>query len=1746
MSSSSHSATAASSSDHSVLVSGSLAHLRFPNKPGSFALWKMKLIAHAESTDLIEALEVPLDPSDKVVRELLARRGGSEAYLALESDNDEDVSEESEPSLPASAGTDTKRPASPEEKLDSKKEEPTASRAGPKKILKKPRLTVAAKKEQATLRQHAAEKLASRVKKSRKMYSLLLTVLSDQQLQLVGHVTRGDAHGVWQVILARYERKTVASRHHTREKLHRIKMERGERFDQFLARLTDLQLRLQQMGSVVAEEEMLFVMLEGLPPAYELLVHTLRMKEDLTLEEAAEFCRDFQERKPNSNPREEATAHFAGADRRAGGGSNPARPQQDSRQNFRDRDGSQQQQQQQQQPPRPDRACTLCNQTNHLMFDCPKLPSTALKCSTCRIVGHSDSTCRRLAGRSSNERRRFGQSGRQNNRSGSDGQHLAAATTHDEDHNDRDDGFGDDHEDWSAFACAETALPASTEEEPHQALLAPSVPSGDSECAWQRGPPKIRGFALDSGATRHMTYQDHIMEHGVKRIAKTTIRMANGATVTMEKGGDVRMPVSDTNSSLLLRDVAYDPSLAANLLSVAKLVDSKSGTEVTFSATEARVHRRGVTLVKIPRQGNLYVWPHGASSDRNNACLTGKEQAYNVVSVPAVVVDPVAVPVAVPAIVHQGLGDFAAQRVPDPAPAAVPAQAPPQPRLQPVRAYVPKAAMDAALPAPTSAFRRLHERMCHIGRPALKAMVKGGAVLGLDSLKLRADGRDLNVALECEHCEYGKGHRTAFAKSRDASYKAQAIMGVWHADLSMVNNADSSLQEALGGHKYLSVVMDEYSHMLFVTPMKTKAETTDVLIQLHKRAVVDTGKPLKEFHSDGGGEYNSKKLIDYLKDKGVNVTSTTAHTPQHNPVERAQRTIFERARSATHHAGLPSTFWALAVTYSVYVTNRSLSKGSGDPTKTAHELWTGLRPSVKHLRPFGCDVFVTLPDVARGKMDAKKVKGIFVGIEEKKKGAYRCFVDGKVVVSRDCVFHESSFTASAALRSEIQLQEEAEENNRVSLQEEKQADNDGVGAAPTQPTRRAARAAAHRLYAPWSEESESQQMQRVLRASAEEEKKRLEREAQVQAAIAAAHALEPQTIDVAQEDKEDKVEEKSAEPIAVQEETMQQQAAEKAKKKTVSSAATPPPPRAALRQRKEIHYGSLAAVDAPLVVEPKTYADVLRSPQRVEWEAAMQEELQSLREHDTWDVVPLSAAAAAGRKPIGCKWVFKLKLHSDGSVERFKARLVAKGFTQLEGLDFFETFAPTLGYAAFRVLICDAAVNDLEVDQLDVKTAFLNGVMDATVFMKLPPGIDAAAVGGGGGEVGRGPACCRLKKALYGTKQASHLWHASIDSTLVRLGFRPCISEPCVYVKETRTGRRIKVGLFVDDLIPTYHTDDREEWNESKAALCATYEMKDLGEAVWVLAMKLTRDRAARSITLTQESYVEKMQHQFGLDDAKTYDTPEEQTKLSRADEATTEQQAEMQQRPYMELVGSLLYASISTRPDIAHAVAMLCRAMQNPGPAHWIAAKRVLRYLVGTKTKGLRFSPKGPEEHSNSEKSTQHAPMHAPSKPQANLPLAVVEAFCDADWAGDVDDRRSTSGCIVLLHGCAVLWLSKKQATVALSTAEAEYMAMSHLLKEVKWLIQLLQEMGVSVARPVPIFSDNQAAISISSASAVPASRTKHIDLRHHHVRECVRDGSIAIQWVAGSEQLADVFTKGISKQQYKKLTDRIMTKSQ
>jgi hypothetical protein len=347
-----------------------------------------------------------------------------------------------------------------------------------------------------------------------------------------------------------------------------------------------------------------------------------------------------------------------------------------------------------------------------------------------------------------------------------------------------------------------------------------------------------------------------------------------------------------------------------------------------------------------------------------------------------------------------------------------------------------------------------------------------------------------------------------------------------------------------------------------------------------------------------------------------------------------------------------------------------------------------------------------------------------------------------------------------------------------------------------------------------------------------------------------------------------------------------------------------------------------------------------------------------------------------------------------------------------------------------------------------------------------------------------------------------------------------CYCDTCVYVKISQTGNLIIIAVFVDDIIAAYSLQDIEEWKLYKQKYMSKYSMSDIGKVEWILGMRVTRDQ--NKLILDQKPMIERIMQQFNLTNCISMDTPESGVKLTLQDCSTEEEhvQRKININEYQSLTGALLYLALSTRPDIAHAVNVLSRFLSHPGSAHVLAAKRVLRYLSGTPHAGLIFQNQG-------YKTSQEE--------------VTITAYSDADWAGDLDDRKSTTGYIILMNGNVINWNSKKQATVALSTAEAEYMAISAAVQEIKWLVQLLTEMQIKVKLPVTLYCDNQAAISISE-NDVHHHRTKHIDIRHHYVRDEIRNKFIQIKWIQSNQQLADIMTKSLNKIQFQKLRCQIM----
>ncbi|KAE8995982.1 hypothetical protein PR002_g19461 [Phytophthora rubi] len=442
------------------------------------------------------------------------------------------------------------------------------------------------------------------------------------------------------------------------------------------------------------------------------------------------------------------------------------------------------------------------------------------------------------------------------------------------------------------------------------------------------------------------------------------------------------------------------------------------------------------------------------------------------------------------------------------------------------------------------------------------------------------------------------------------------------------------------------------------------------------------------------------------------------------------------------------------------------------------------------------------------------------------------------------------------------------------------------------------------------------------------------------------------------------------------------------------------------------------------------------------------------------------------------RWVFAKKRDQYGRVVRYKARLVAKGFKQKYGIDFFETYSPVANMNSIRVVVSVCAAYEYRMEQLDADTAFLNSELKDRVYMEVPFGIENAR-----------DYQCQLNKAIYGLKQAASAWNKTIHRVFLGNGFKSCGADQCVYVKRSKNGF-IYVCLYVDDMIIAAKTS--EDIREVKDALKNALKMKELGPAKFIVGMEIDHDMTAGTLKIKQTRYID--------------DLASSCRRRSR--------QERMQSRTQCgrNLIGCLLYITTCTRPDIAFVVTQLSRFLENPGQQHWNAAVRVLRYLKSTRQHGIIY--------------------------QGGTHSVTLKAYSDADWGTNLDDRRSVSGVMVMIGNAPVVFKSKFQRTVALSSAEAEYMALSLCVQEVLWTRAMLTDMGTLQRNATTIWEDNQGAIALAQNAGYHA-RTKHVDIRHHFIRENVKRGTVKVEYVDTKNQLADILTKALGTKTLKFLRD-------
>ena len=779
-------------------------------------------------------------------------------------------------------------------------------------------------------------------------------------------------------------------------------------------------------------------------------------------------------------------------------------------------------------------------------------------------------------------------------------------------------------------------------------------------------------------------------------------------------------------------------------------------------------------------------------------------------------------------------------------------------------------------------------------------------------------------------------------------------------------------------------------------------------------------------------------------------------TPEQNgAVERENRTLVETARAMMFgkRKSLPHNLWAELINTAVYVLNRT-GPTSVD-NKTPYELWYEKKPGVKHLRVIGSDCYVHIDKRFRKKFDKKAIKGVLIGYDND--DGYRIWCQNKLILSRDVIFHESTCGLGNNQSNLIPLPEEEENVQNVQPTSESDSEKE------QKPCLRDRNKLRKPIYKDYSSESDSEKEQKPCLRDRNKLRKPIYKD------YSSGSDDEEQQKGCLH--NENQLENSSCKDRCTLEDNEQE--------------------RKQFYHRDQLkespNFDDRICMLQLCSGEPDTYEEAVKCKDHKHWIKAMNDEMSSLIKNQTWELTDLPNDA----KVIPCKWVFKLKMNPDGSVEKYKARLVAKGFNQRKGVDYNQTFSPVARLCTIRSVLSIAASKRMFLKQFDVSTAFLYGELDESVYVQQPEGYN-----NGSSKV------CKLMKSLYGLKQAPRCWNKRIERFLVQQGFKISEADPCLYVR-SRGDKVLLLALYVDDGLLA--ATDMQDLDLFISKIEAEFEIK-VKVASYFLGIEIKRMEDG-SLKINQPAYVKRVLERFRFDSCKVVATP-----MIKTDEKVESGKVEVN-FPYRQAVGALMFLMTATRPDLAYSVGYLSRVLDKPSTEDIVKVKRVFRYLAGTIKKGIVYKPDcKPEE---------------------------LECYSDADFGGCTTTRRSTSGVVILYAGGAISWLSQKQVVVATSTTESEIVAATEATKEIVWLKRLFSD--VIKLRQTPILQvDNSAAVKLAQNPEFHR-RTKHIDLKYFFVREKVVDRSIEIKQISTECQVADVMTKPLDRVRFNNMCERM-----
>ena len=926
-------------------------------------------------------------------------------------------------------------------------------------------------------------------------------------------------------------------------------------------------------------------------------------------------------------------------------------------------------------------------------------------------------------------------------------------------------------------------------------------------------------------------------------------------------------------------------------------------------------------------------------------------------------------------------------------------------------------------------------------------------------------------SLGCEDCLKGKMPRTAF---KPGTKKSKRPLHLLHFDLCQAK------QTSFSGSKYALPIIDDYTKYREVHFVKRKSDAGQVLKDVIKRMEAHwsaEGFKVETLRCDQDAVFLSNDFTTWCRERGTSLQTTVGYTPQSNSVaENTNRVLVQRGNAMMHHAEVPSgKYWAAAIRTAAYLSNLTLTKGNGG-LRTPHEMWNGAKPSVKHLRVWGCLAYAHVVKEKRkdAKFDARAMPCMLVGYTESTR-IYELFdpVEEKVLKSRDIRFQEG--TPYWSWRKKVQ-----EKHDTIPVGVE----NDGIGF-----------------------DSSDEELEDTVRHS------------DWMTDNDALPTKSPTTTNVANPPVT------RPEPVITQPKPLKMARMLKQLNIDDNQSWT----RRKTRTRRtdtdrafpgefpdEVHVVSTEDSAWMVADGPRTLRDALLSSDGKAWKVAIEAELENLRSHNTFHFVEDDSRLGTA---ITSRMVMQKKLNKLGEIEKYKVRLVAHGFKQREGLDFSKTYSPLLTHHVVRLLLSHAAAENLEIHQLDVVGAYLESPIKERIVLQLPKGLIVEdglvkiqpSFTGDPRDEKTPPAKVILQRSLYGLKQSALNWFNYFETEAIKLDFKASSCEPGVWFKQGKEGQII-IAAWVDDILIIGKNKDVLDLKKS---MCRAFKTKDMGEADTYLSLEIIRNRPYRTLTIASTAFIESTLAEFGMQDCNTVSTPlDPNVKLTYR--TPSEPAAAEGTAQYQKLVGCLIYLSITTRPDLGYTAGLLGRYMHDPSEAHWLAGKRVLRFLKGTMKEALILG-----KRSSGEKA-KHFTL-----------------FADADYAGETTTFRSTTGYVLFdPYGSAITWRSCKQPITARSTADAEFTACSIAVSDSWGITRLAGELGIlPFSAPLHLLDDNSAVItniSENRGNFKPSSR--HVGVHYAWLRDMGQKEEISVAQIETGKMVADTFTKPLGRLKFKR----------